>query len=458
MQTFELLCTFNYAHLWLELSNQEEEKAWQQAQNCSKDSTKWQAYLNALTVNALLPWLEEMSGEDTPRLWATVEKLPQLWEFVNGTAIQLGNTRLVLIPQETADLTEIVVPQEWLDIPSWAADYYLAVQVNTEDGWLRCWGYGDYETIKQRGEYSPISKTYSLPQEELQEDLTLLLVTQKFSPYYKPNIPVLPQLAPEKAEELIQNSPSILIPRVAIPFSEWGAFIANDHYRERLYQSRQPLSITAWLEKSFTAAAQLGWQSLTSFIDNNLVNLTPQLAMRSTTAEAIDTLYHSGDAQKIKNAAFALGRISPGSVDSPGAIAALAYALETCEDDDARWAAAETLWLLDADNPMVGIWQGKKIDLGIDIGKHSLGLIVAILPKPDNTISIFLRVYPLGDRDTLPANLSLQILDDADEVFKEITTRTKDNLIQYKFWGQPGEEFKVSLILGTAKITESFII
>lgn len=458
MQTFELLCSFNYAHLWLELSDQEQEKAWKQAQNCSKDSTKWLAYLNALTVNALLPWLEEMSAEDTPKLWITAEKLPQVWEFVNGTAIQLGNTRLVLIPQETADLTEMVVPQEWIDIPTWAGDYYLAVQVNTEDGWLRCWGYRDYETIKQGGEYSAISKTYSLSHEELQEDLTLLLVNQKFSPYYKPVISPLPQLSQEQAEELIKTSPSLPIPRLAIPFSQWGGLIANDRYREKLYQNRQPLSIKAWLEKSFTAAAQLGWQSLSSFVENNQVNLTPQLAMRSSTAEAINILYHSGDAQEIKGAALALGRISADSGEAKGAIAALAYALETCEDDDARWAAAETLWLLDADNPLVGIWQGKKIDLGIDIGKHSLGLVVAILPKPDNSISIFLRVYPLGDRDTLPANLRLQILDDALEVFKEITTRSNDNVIQYKFWGQPGEEFKVSLSLGTAKITESFII
>jgi len=26
------------------------------------------------------------------------------------------------------------VPQEWVDIPEWAADYYLAVQVNPDSG------------------------------------------------------------------------------------------------------------------------------------------------------------------------------------------------------------------------------------------------------------------------------------------------------------------------------------
>jgi len=47
-----------------------------------------------------------------------------------------GTTRLEL-PER--DLTKRMVPQEWVDIPEWAADYYLAVQVNPDSGWLRIW-------------------------------------------------------------------------------------------------------------------------------------------------------------------------------------------------------------------------------------------------------------------------------------------------------------------------------
>ncbi|PSO81051.1 MAG: hypothetical protein BRC41_15925 [Cyanobacteria bacterium QH_9_48_43] len=50
--------------------------------------------------------------------------LPSFWEVVNGTAIALSGVRLVLIPSEAADLSELRVPQEWVDIPSWGGDYY----------------------------------------------------------------------------------------------------------------------------------------------------------------------------------------------------------------------------------------------------------------------------------------------------------------------------------------------
>ena len=38
----------------------------------------------------------------------------------------------MLIPSEAIDDSELEVPQEWVDIPSWAADYYLAVQITTK--------------------------------------------------------------------------------------------------------------------------------------------------------------------------------------------------------------------------------------------------------------------------------------------------------------------------------------
>lgn len=458
MQTFELISTFNYDHLWLEFSNQEQDRAWKTAEECSRESTRWQAYLNALTVNVLLPWLEEMSPENPPRFCQAEETLPEIWEFVNGTAITLGKTRLVLIPQETDDLSEIAVPQEWMDIPSWAADYYLAVQINTEDNWLRCWGYSDYEQIKNHGEYSPISKSYCLENERLQEDLTLLLVTQQFCPYRKPYIPPLQELASSQTEELLTRSSQFITPRLALPFHQWGPLIAQNNLREQLYQRRQPVSLTAWLEKNFQAAIQSGWQDLGSFFANNQLNLHPSLGMRSTPSEAIETLYNSLNPEELKNASQALSRTQPSSSETPQAIAALTYTLETTQDEEARWAAAETLWLLDVNNPMVGIWQGKKIDLGIDIARHSLGLVVAILPKTDHSTSIFLRLYPLAENGTLPVNLKLQILDEAGEIFKEITSRNQDNVIQYKFWGQPGEQFQVSISLGAVKITETFVI
>ena len=72
---------------------------------------------------------------------AQIASSENLWEFVTGFALNLGKSRLVIIPSETIDTDEFSVPQEWVDIPELAADYYLAVQVNFEDRWLRVWGF-----------------------------------------------------------------------------------------------------------------------------------------------------------------------------------------------------------------------------------------------------------------------------------------------------------------------------
>ena len=57
-------------------------------------------------------------------VWESSPNTPAFWEFVNGTAILLNERRVVLIPSEAIDNRELEVPQEWVDIPSWVADFY----------------------------------------------------------------------------------------------------------------------------------------------------------------------------------------------------------------------------------------------------------------------------------------------------------------------------------------------
>lgn len=86
------------------------------------------------------------SIEEQPQVLPSRDDLSSIWEVVNGTAIGIGETRIVLIP-EAMDTDEYEVQAEWVDIPSWAADYYLAVQVNSEDCWLRIWGYTTHKKL-----------------------------------------------------------------------------------------------------------------------------------------------------------------------------------------------------------------------------------------------------------------------------------------------------------------------
>jgi hypothetical protein len=176
--------------LWLKLSGELQEKAWQRAQHHSNATSRCNAYLNDLCLNTLVPWLEAwLEEEQLPEENSTFQSasisifqessLPSIWEVVNGSVINFGKIRLALIPSEGADLEEFCIPQEWLDIPSWRADYYLAVQVNLDnqnESWIRLWGCINHQKLKKKGIYDESDRAYYISQQHLAQDLTLMLL------------------------------------------------------------------------------------------------------------------------------------------------------------------------------------------------------------------------------------------------------------------------------------------
>ncbi|MFB2833241.1 DUF1822 family protein [Floridanema evergladense] len=129
---------FDFTQIWLEFSAQQQNQAWENSQSFSSPSSRWNAYLNQICLITVLPWLQEEYAPKA-KVWLNNAALPSFWEVVNGTAIVLDDTRFVLIPSEAIDQSELRVPQEWVDIPSWVADYYLAVQVNPDDRCVVIW-------------------------------------------------------------------------------------------------------------------------------------------------------------------------------------------------------------------------------------------------------------------------------------------------------------------------------
>ncbi|MBD2298167.1 DUF1822 family protein [Nostoc sp. FACHB-87] len=254
----------------VEISETTQDAVWQQSQNFSTPSTRLQAYLNRLCLLTVLPWLEEIWGiiaKPAPNLAV----LHSFWEVVNGTAITINQTRLILIPSLAIDINEIRVPQEWVDIPSWAGDYYLAVQVNTEDGWVKVWGYTTHLQLKQPSNYSAGDRTYTLDYEDLIHDLDILWVTRQLCPDAptKTEVEPLANLSLTQANNLLARlgNPAVKFPRLAIPFSLWGALLEHGGWRQRLYELRtgitQQWSIIQWIQTGISdLAQQLGWNYL----------------------------------------------------------------------------------------------------------------------------------------------------------------------------------------------------
>ncbi|MFB2837307.1 DUF1822 family protein, partial [Floridanema evergladense] len=260
---------FDSTQIWLEFSAQQQNQAWEKSQSFSLPSSRWNAYLNQICLTTVLPWLQEEYAPKA-KVWPNNAVLPSFWEIVNGTAIVLDDTRFILIPSEAIDRSELRVPQEWVDIPSWVADYYLAVQVNSDDRYVVIWGYATHEQLK-KGSYDIRARTYSLAANDLISDLNVLWVSRQLAREQTTraevtSLDILPQAQAENLIQRLGNS-AIIEPRLAIPFQLWGALLEHGGTRQQLYYQRMGLneqqSIIDWLRSGVSGIAQeIGWKRI----------------------------------------------------------------------------------------------------------------------------------------------------------------------------------------------------
>jgi hypothetical protein len=268
MMTIDDLALIYPEQILIEFSTEDRDKAWQQTQNqrYSNAASRWNAYLNRLCLNVFLSYLEtELERKEKARILPTLETLPTIWEMVNGTAIQLGETRLILMPSEQSCLSEFRVPREWVDIPNWAGNYYLAIEINLEGGWLQVWGYTTYEQLREEGTRDRMDETYVMAAEALIEDLSVLWVARELYPSRQPQVSPLASLTATEANNLIEmlGKPTPTSPRLNISFAKWVTLLANDLYRQKLYERRTqfnktPIDLRQWFQSIF----ETGWQSL----------------------------------------------------------------------------------------------------------------------------------------------------------------------------------------------------
>ncbi|MEO1619891.1 MAG: DUF1822 family protein [Cyanobacteria bacterium J06632_3] len=293
--------------------------AWQRCcQLVSDAAARWQIYLHQIGSDSLIRWLQselqvsvKLWPEDEPfDIWQVVEGLALTWEQASGPQ------RLVVVLSEAIEAAELRVPQEWVDIPGWAGDYYLAAFVDVDEQHLALWGYATYEQIKERGTYQADDRTYSLKDTELVEDFSVFWVAQQL---LQSSVPVAINrrsslaaistvtVSSVQSENLLQRLANSPDPRLEIPFEQWSALISNPTWRKQLFQERQStvrvgalqqglVDLGQWINQQFGQ----GWQS----IDQLLVQ-TPALQFRSVAM---------GDALAVRGKSFSLATAA-GSVN-----------------------------------------------------------------------------------------------------------------------------------------------
>ena len=465
--------------LWLKIPQEIQQKSWQRVQLSSNPTSKCQAYLNEICWQTFIPWLEAWLEEDSNQS-SVIEKkkLADIWEFVNGSVINLGKTKIALIPSEATDNEEFDIPQEWVDIPQWQADYYLAIQVNfdvSEEAWMRVRGYVSYQQLKNKGEYDQSDRIYYINQKYLEEDITNILLSLPQVTQAKEELVTETELSLETANQLLDglSNPLVYYPRLAIPFSQWAMFITNSEWRQKLYQKRtgakvslfnsQTVNLRQWLDNLVNTVEE-GWQTVeTLFTPVEPIPVRGyQYQEETITKDAITPLIKllepNNPEKERTQAAGVLGKIGVGY---PEVIAALTELLHTAKEEETRWEAALSLGKIDPGNSYGGLKRGKLIDLGVQLEGQKIVLIVAIMPQSDERVGVWIQLKPANERTKLPPYLKLTILSQGKtrleaEARSDIEGKGKDKCLQLRFTPPSRTNFQVQVTLDNESFTEYF--
>ncbi|MEM9165077.1 MAG: DUF1822 family protein [Cyanobacteria bacterium P01_F01_bin.4] len=252
--------------------------AWQHSPSGLEVAARWQIYLHQLGASALSSWFQA-EFDQPPQLWPEVAPF-DIWHVVGGLALTLGDKRIVVMLTESLDAAELRVPQEWVDIPAWGADYYLAAQIDIDQQRLVLWGYTTHALLKTQGLYDANDRTYRLNDGQLVQDFSAFWVAQRLEQVEVVSLEALPSLSPVQADNLSRRLAQVPEPRLEIPFRQWGALLSHANWRQRLYQQRQqgmaPINLGRWANQIF----EPGWEALASLLPQ-----TPALGFRSMTAD-----------------------------------------------------------------------------------------------------------------------------------------------------------------------------
>ena len=347
-------------------------------------STQYQRQVNQICLAVILPYLKEYFADAQ-----VIDAQADLWGLgVNGIGVETEGLRFTFLPSDAWDLDTLQVPQEWVDIPEWVADYYVAVQVDQEEGMVRLWGLTTHKTLKQQGAYSARARTYTLKRDVLAENLNGVWLQQTYFPNTELREEVLPWVAPSldellEAWQVLGDTPHPFVHR-QIGFATWVGILTHPQWRQQALTLLSPapeskLVSAVRLSQWFSHRFEAGWLGINQLIAPQLVG------------------------------AFMDNQIK----------------------------------------------RAKLIDLGVELAGCQVSLMMTIA-KTEQGMSLQASVYPMGEQLFLPSNLKLQILTETGEVFKEVTSRSDDNFILYRFDAVTGDRFTVQVAFGDACVSESF--
>jgi hypothetical protein len=106
----------------------------------------------------------------------------------------------------------------------------------------------------------------------------------------------------------------------------------------------------------------------------------------------------------------------------------------------------------------ITVRQAKLLDVGMDLGEHSVVLSLAITLNPDTSMNVLVQVHPAPGQRHLPPHLKLTMLSET-SIMQEVRSRQQDSYIQLRhFRGEAGDSFDIQISLDQVSVLESFIL
>jgi hypothetical protein len=431
---------------------------------CLEIVKKWIAATLGLPVEYEFPYLGDSHRD------CLVSKL------VNGFCLRVNGSKVVFIPSQNLDLAGCEIPQEWVDLPNWTAEYYVPIQVDLEAKYLHLWGTITYGELKQTSELDPLFRDYQVDRAQMTANLDVLWANCELAPAPKAAISALVSLTATQAQQTIErlsSESSFHFPRLLLPFSQWGAILDRAEYLNWYLKTTAPVPMLTnlgnWFAKQVDNVeqswqtieqfinppqSQVAFRSLRSHLDRSINHKTVRGMSLQTDVEihtAIQQLYRSQTELK--------------TADRLMETADLVNLMENSTDDNLRWKATEYLWTINPNHPKLPV---KRIrDLGIQFAINSLALMISQLPIANDRRAILLRVYSAGEDLHLPTGVKLSLLDEnsepillsIDRPFVAISrAEPQDSYIQLCFVADIKDRFDVCVSLGEQQFTEQFIV
>lgn len=399
--------------------------------------------------------LKENLGLDVNTAYPSNIKTPQANLLADGFALTIEGARIVFIANEDRDMSSFELPQEWVDLSNWVADYYVPIQIDADNCSLHLWGFVTHRQIKEMGEFDRVFRTYTIDSQDLNDDLDTLWLRCELQAQGKmlanraATLPISP-LSSHTAQEIINlllQHKSVFSPRLDFSIEQWGGILNQPEWLENYLSSASNLvptenkvitKLSAWLDLKITAIYQ-DWQSIEEFFAP-----TPlQAGMRSLST-----------VQKVKELMIApANNLMYRGKDK--SIADITTVIKTTASHQERWDAIECLWRLDPNHPSLPIY--KLLDLGLFFQGEQLSLLVSVISTSVNRLGILIRLSPSQENTQLPIGIQLSRLDEAGNISRQVIAQDDEyQCIQLIFDADLNDLFSICVTLQGNQLIKHF--